>query len=388
MNSSEVKKVIWGVNLAVIGGLAFVGYFVNQNMNTPNLVIPQYKYKEPLIKNANRGYAGNNRNSINGVFNWTPPRKTAPRTKAKPATSAKTTVKTPVVRGIDKVLELHHILGHLAFIYIKKDKKIKTFLINSEIKDANDVSIGILKEVHSHYVLILVKNKLEKLFIDGYVSPEDELTSTDGTTDSKSSVASKKGPVLNNTKTKVTKRPNTHTTTYNKNNFRNKTRFTNNNQIVKKKPTQNNDQPEVVIKHKSSFNGNAFEFTITKDSDGTTHRKIPLEMARSLQSRKNKEIFLNTNNYNLTYLNNGILVKSIKNEEVKKFFSAFGIQQDDIITKVNGQTLGNKSEDDILELYQQIEGSAKYVTIELLKKGKKLQKFRVSIDAIKQRTKK
>jgi hypothetical protein len=133
---------------------------------------------------------------------------------------------------------------------------------------------------------------------------------------------------------------------------------------------------------KSSFDGIEFEFFDTKDPDGTLHRKIPEEMAAKLQQKENIKRFTSSNNYELEFQANGVLIKSIKDPEVKKFFNAFGITDSDVILSVNGQSLGNKTEDDLIALYQQIVDSAKYATIEVLKNGQR-QKYRISTDRIK-----
>ena len=133
---------------------------------------------------------------------------------------------------------------------------------------------------------------------------------------------------------------------------------------------------------KSIFNGHEVEIKTWKDSDGIINYKISEEVAEKLQSKEEQKIILSSNNYELEYLANGILVKKINHPEVQKLFNAFGVSASDIILSINGQTLGNKTEDDLILLYQQVLDSAKYATIEISKKGVR-QKFRISTEKIK-----
>jgi hypothetical protein len=157
----------------------------------------------------------------------------------------------------------------------------------------------------------------------------------------------------------------------------------NNNAVVDNGPNaMPTPEDKIFNRQKSSFEGIEFEFYDTKDTDGIVHRKIPEEMAMKLQQKEIIKKFTSSNNYDLVFQANGVLIKNIKDPEVKKFFNAFGISDSDIILSVNGQSLGNKTEDDLIALYQQIVDTAKYATIELLKNGVR-QKYRISTDRIK-----
>ena len=239
--------------------------------------------------------------------------------------------------------------------------------------------LGILKEVQEDRVLILIKGKIETLIFEGLEEPKGTgANTTPHTTGPQTSFV---GPTKNRDVANRTKEP------------EKKVEAT---IAIKNAPEvsvpdngANDPAPKEAVAEdktfnhqKSSFDGIEFEFFDTKDPDGTLHRKIPEDMAAKLQQKENIKRFTSSNNYELEFQANGVLIKSIKDPEVKKFFDAFGISDSDVILSVNGQSLGNKTEDDLIALYQQIVDSAKYATIEILKNGQR-QKYRVSTERIK-----
>ncbi len=385
MNSSEVKKIIWLINLAVVCVLGMVGFFVFKQLSLPPVKLKPFEYIEPKINDkpiVNSGAVS--KSEVENVFGWKPPKQPEP---PKPEPLKKVDEPKPVVKtsNINNLFELHTILGRLAFILIKKDKLVKSIVAGDEILDANGEVLGVLKEVKETSVLILLNGKIETLMMEGLEPEADSGASLTGDTHANVAKTGLVPPVSKNNRDankaegvaqEVVKAPITKTIAPNE---------------APKIPEVNNDillpQPKEVVVAKGTFNGNEFSFEESKDEDGIIHRKIPEEMAVKLQSKESIMIFTDSNNYDLVFQGNGVVIKNIKNEEVKKFFNAFGIGDSDVILSVNGQSLGNKTEDDLISLYQQIVDSAKYATIEMLKNGER-QKFRVSTDKIKKATNK
>lgn len=382
MNSSEVKKIIWLINLAVVGVLGMVGFFVYKQLSLPPVKLKPFEYVEPKITDktvANSGAV--TKSEVENVFGWKPAKIPEP---VKPEPVKKVEEPKPVVKtsNINNMFELQTILGRLAFILIKKDKLVKSIIAGEEILDANGEVLGVLKEVGETSVTILLNGKIEILKMEGL---EPEVGAGDATDTNINKAGLMPQPSRNNREPnkpaavvqETIKTPNTPAVV---------------NNAVPNTPAMLNDNvvappPREVVVTKGTFNGNEFAFEESKDDDGVVHRKIPEEMAVKLQSKESIMIFTDSNNYDLVFQANGVVIKNIRNEEVKKFFNAFGISDSDVILSVNGQSLGNKTEDDLISLYQQIVDSAKYATIEMLKNGER-QRFRVSTDRIKKATNK
>jgi hypothetical protein len=388
MNSSEVKKTIWLINFAVVVVLGLIGIFVYKQLLLPPVKLKPFEYIEPKITEKTTINAGGvSRSEVENVFNWkpTPPPPPPPNIEVKRPVEEKPVVK---VSNINNMFELQTILGRLAFILIKKDKLVKSVVEGDEILDGNGEALGILKEVRETSVIILLNGKIETLFMEGMEQGAGTTdTGANLSTDTNSNVAKTAlvAPVSRNSRNannpgagaqEVVKTPVIPAVVNMKND---------------KNPENNIDNvapaPKEVVVARGNFNGHEFAFEESKDEDGIVHRKISEEMAVKLQAKESIMIFTDSNNYDLVFQSNGVVIKNIKNEEVKKFFNAFGISESDVILSVNGQSLGNKSEDDLISLYHQILDSAKYATIEMLKNGVN-QKFRVSTDKIKKATNK
>lgn len=378
MNSSEVKKIIWAINLIVICGLGLVSFFVYKQLSKPAVVLKPFVYVEPMVTDKlNTISHGVSRTEVETVFGWKPPQPKVdpiPTKKTEPVAEVKP---VPPVSNVNNMFSLETILGRLAFVIIKKDKQMKSFIAGDEIFDAGGELLGVVKEVREDSILILIKDKIETLFMEGL-----EKEGIKGTSDPKSSPQTNLVPnVAPSTKTQPNNEPKIEpkkveaTITYKK-------PLVEDNSVSSPLPNEVADS-KIHNRQKSSFEGIEFEFYDTTDADGTLHRKIPEEMAVKLQQKEVIKKFTDTSNYELVFQANGVLIKSIKNAEIKKFFAAFGISDNDVLLSVNGQSLGNKTEDDLISLYQQIIDTAKYATIELLKDGVR-QKYRVSTDRIKQ----
>lgn len=385
MNSSEVKKIIWLINLVVVGVLGMVGFFVYKQLSLPPVKLKPFEYVEPPVTEKPTVNAGGvTRKEVETVFGWKPPvTPVAPKVEVIRKVEDKPVVK---VSNINNMFELQTILGRLAFILIKKDKLVKSIVAGEEILDGNGDVLGVLKEVRATSVIILLNDKIETLFMEGMdQDPESGASLSTGKNSDVAKAALVAPAVSRNSRNannpgavaqEVIKVPVVPAVV----------------NIENIKIAENNDDnaapaPKEVVVAKGTFNGNEFAFEESKDEDGVVHRKISEEMAVKLQAKESIMIFTDSNNYDLVFQANGVVIKNIKNEEVKKFFNAFGISESDVILSVNGQSLGNKTEDDLISLYQQIVDSAKYATIEMLKNGER-QKFRVSTDKIKKATNK
>lgn len=380
MNSSEVKKIIWAINIVVICGLGLVGYFVKEQLSKPPVVLKPFVYVEPPFTDKVGSVAGGvSRSEVETVFGWKPP--TPPPPPPPPPKDDKPVETKPVapVSNVNQLFSLETILGRLAFILIKKDKQIKSVINGDEILGADGEVLGILKEVQEDRVLILIKGKIETLMFEGLEEPKG--TGSNTTPHTTGPQTSFVAPTKNKdvaTKTKDPEKKVEATIA-----FKNGPEVSvPDNGPSNPAPKETATENKTFNHQKSSFDGIEFEFFDMKDPDGTLHRKIPEEMAGKLQQKENIKRFTSSNNYELEFQANGVLIKSIKDPEVKKFFDAFGISDSDVILSVNGQSLGNKTEDDLIALYQQIVDSAKYATIEILKNGQR-QKYRISTDRIK-----
>ena len=376
MNSSEVKKTIWAINLIVAVGFGFVTFFVYKQLSKPSINLKPFVYVEPTITDKSVAFVGGvTRAEVENVFGWKPAPPPKPvETEVKPAPVE--VVKPPEpVSNVKNMFSLETIIGRLVFILIKKDKMLKSVVVGEDILDANGDILGVLKEIGEDFVLILIKGKMEKLSMEGL---EGEVgvsgASLTPTTTSTANVSTKTNlaPPVKVAPVEVEKP--VVPVVVNKSVPEN---VVADNVVVKAK-----EDEKIFNRQKSSFDGIEFEFYDTKDADGVLNRKIPEEMAMKLQSKESIKKFTSSNNYELVFQANGVLIKNIKDPEVKKFFNAFGVSDADVILSVNGQSLGNKTEDDLIALYQQIVDSAKYATIELLKNGVR-QKYRVSTDRIK-----
>ena len=345
MNSSEVKKGISLITLAVVLALGVALLFVYDKLSLPTLKLKPFEYIEPQAKE-------NVKPSVNHVTIADVEREFGCKkiTIVINEQGDGSDLKLKQENIIEKVwsikddLSLETIIGQLALIIIKKDKQLKSFIKGDDIVDSNGNVLGRLQEVDDGCVFILVKGNIEVLNIE--VEPNStELFSSAS---------------LRTLQTKlVPKEPRT---------------------ISPKSPLSENISN--LNLQKSIFNGHEVEIKTWKDSDGIINYKISEEVAEKLQSKEEQKMLLSSNNYELEYLANGILVKKINHPEVQKLFNAFGVSASDIILSINGQTLGNKTEDDLVLLYQQVLASAKYVTIEILKNGVR-QKFRISTEKIK-----
>lgn len=382
MNSSEVKKIIWAINIVVICGLGLVGYFVKEQLSKPPVALKPFTYVEPpFTDKAGSVVGGVTRAEVETVFGWKPPAPPPPPVEVPKPTIPVETKPVAPVSNVNQLFSLETILGRLAFILVKKDKQIKSVISGDDILSADGEVLGVLKEVQEDRVLILIKGKIETLMFEGLEEPKGAGSNT---TPQTNGPQSNYVPPTKNVVKDVANKP------------KDPEKKVEATIAIKNAPEvsvpdngANAPAPKEAVAEdktfnhqKSSFDGIEFEFFDTKDPDGTLHRKIPEDMAAKLQQKENIKRFTSSNNYELEFQANGVLIKSIKDPEVKKFFDAFGISDSDVILSVNGQSLGNKTEDDLIALYQQIVDSAKYATIEILKNGQR-QKYRISTDRIK-----
>mgnify|MGYP005613604927 CR=1 FL=1 len=250
----------------------------------------------------------------------------------------------PVIQNINDVFTLNVILGKLAFVYIIKDDQLKSLVKDDDIIDKKGDVIGVLKEIHEESVLILFKGKIEELKMVSEQIPDIyNMTSA--------------GDIMKTTLGASVNRP------------------------TPKRIDSNSNPPKIEadktpsIKQKDEL---VFEVNQSIDEDGAIHRQLSSELKEKLGTKEWSQKLSSASSYTLEFKPNGILIKNIKDPEVKKVLNAFGILEADIIVSVNGQALDNKTEDDLVLLYQQIKASAKFATIELLRNGA-TQKFRVSI---------
>jgi len=88
---------------------------------------------------------------------------------------------------------------------------------------------------------------------------------------------------------------------------------------------------------------------------------------------------LDTSNYKYQFLKIGFKLDKIKDPEIRKFMNKAGFLPGDIIFKLNGEPMSNKSEDDISDVIEKLSKSP-YVTVEILRNGKKMPKIRFRID--------
>lgn len=342
MNSFEIKKILWGFSLIFFFGLIFSSLFAYQHLSLPVAEIKPFVYNEPVVNSEQDIGNRVTRAEVEKEFglrenivikSGLPP-------PPEPTDISKTENK---IENINDVFSLEVILGRLVFIKIKKDKQMKCVVNNDEIINDNGEVLGVLKEVHEDFVLILFQNNVERLSFDKVMS----LYSHGNTV-----LNTMLGTSLISTEPKKT----------NTNNLLN-------NQIKKFEKEE--------IKQSFTIDGGEFEVIQVVDSDGMTHRKLPKELALKMETREFKSKCSSANSYDLEYKSNGILIKNIRDTEIKKLFKAFGISDSDIILSVNDQSLGNKTEDDLIAIYHQLKSSAKYATIELLRNNTP-QKFRVS----------
>ncbi|PCJ62486.1 MAG: hypothetical protein COA79_02970 [Planctomycetota bacterium] len=356
MNSSEIKKVTWCISSIILFGLFLSIIDTYQKSNVKEVELTKYIYDEPTLLLPNF----KNKNNINEILKVFGSSVLIPEHDPDIRVTNFSELKKPINPRPEYPIKLYMLMGNLAFIQFKADKKITGYLINNEIIDSHNIKLGILKEIHGYYVVIMKDNISKKLYIDESTQLEKE----------------------HSNKLELENYVNAQKVNHMETKFGNHSHIQKTSILRKYKTTVQPTDTSSYSHH--NFNGVEFRLKKTTDQKGVTHIKVPIDYVKSLQTKSFKEIFLNTSNYSLNYLKKGILVKSINNPEIKKLFHAFGIQQNDILTRINGQSLGNKSVDDILDLYQQIDGTAKYVTIELLKQGKNFLKLNVSIDTIKQ----
>lgn len=371
MNSSEIKKIIWSINLVVICSLSLLSFFVYRQLTKPIGDLKTFVYVEPPVTER-WGSLTNvvTRLEVETVFGWKlppPPPPLPPLPRPPPPDDKKLIVSDS---NINNMFSLETILGRLAFVKIKKDKQEKCFIAGDDILDADGEILGVVKEIRADSILIFINGKVETLYMESMVDKKGEAKVTPTT---KTLPLTNIVPPIKVETKKHTKKEDGAITDAKQLTEENSTNSPMHNKIE--------EYPKYNLQ-KSSFEGIEFEFYDIKDDDGTLHRKFPEEMALKFQQKEIIKKITDSSNYELVFQANGVLIKSIKNAEIKKIFAAFGISDSDVLLSVNGQSLGNKTEDDLISLYQQIVDTAKFATIELLKGGVR-QKYRISTDSNK-----
>lgn len=384
MNSSEVKKVIWVINLVIVCVLGMVVFFVYKQLTKKPADLEKFVYVEPPPTEKIVGLSGLiTKPEVENVFNWKMPEPPKPEPKKDDTPKPVVKVEEPK-SNVSQMFGLETIMGRLVFLTIKKDKLIKSVMKGEEIIDANGAVLGVLQEVGEDSVLILLNGKIETLKMEGLedksgASSDNSATNTANSTASGAqNTSNQKVRDANKPDTNRNQRPVEATITPKNQNLG----VADNVRAADNQLASDAPKPEVIATHTGNFNGTDFVFNDSMDPDGVLHRRIPEEMATKIQSKESIRILTSTKSYDLVFQANGVLIKNIVDPEARKFFTAFGISDNDVILSVNGQSLGNKTEDDLVALYQQILDSAKYATIELLKDGVR-QTFRVSTDRIK-----
>ena len=339
MNTSEIKKTVWAINVFVFIIFGSLLYFVYQQLSAPDEKLIPFVYHEPLVNETIKSESKIvSRQEIEKEFGWKEPKKKVEELfRNQVIDEIKTEL--PKVNSINQLISIEMILGKLAFIQIKKDKQLKSYLVGDEIRDSNNELIGVLKEINEEGVLVLQKDKIETLVIE-----------VDGIFETTTPAS-----VSESLKTTFGIKPREH--------------------ILNSQPLKRDKEN---IASKQEVENSLFVVNQEVEADGMIHRKITNELASQLDSKEWYQKMSSAKSYELEFQSKGVLIKNIKDPEAKKVLNAFGILDADIVVSVNGQSLGNKTEDDLILLYQQIKGSAKFATIELIRNGS-LQKFKISV---------
>lgn len=339
MNSSEIKKTVWAINVFIFIIFSSLIYFVYQQLSAPDEKLIPFVYHEPLVNEAIKSESKIvSRQEIEKEFGWKEPKKKVEEPLGnKVINEIKTEL--PKVESIHQLISIEMILGKLAFIQIKKDKQLKSFLVGDEIRDSNNELISVLKEINEDGVLVLHKDKIETMVIEA-----------DGIFETTTPAS-----VRESLKTAFGIQPREH--------------------IINSQPLKKEKEN---IPSKQEVDDTLYSVNQEIEPDGMIHRKITNELAVQLDSKGWYQKMSSAKSYELEFQSKGILIKNIKDPEAKKVLNAFGILDADIVVSVNGQSLGNKTEDDMILMYQQIKGSAKFATIELIRNGS-LQKFKISV---------